>query len=106
MNVDEKDEDEGEDGLNLALPAKVPWRPRRCDFNKEAAAMKLLLPPLIATFYPLSRTLGANSSPRPLLTQGLQKDSSKTATSFLFLGHLIEPRTKAGKAYSVVPIFI
>ena len=45
MNVDEKDEDEGEDGLNLALPAKVPWRPRRCDFNKEAAAMKLLLPP-------------------------------------------------------------
>ena len=102
MNVDEEDEDEGEDGLNLALPAKVPWRPRRCDFNKEAAAMKLLLPPLIATFYPLSKTLGANSSPRPLLTQGLQK----TATSFLFLGHFLEPRTKAGKAYSVVPIFI
>ena len=41
MNVDEEDEDEGEDGLNLALPAKVRWRPRRCDCNKEAAAMKL-----------------------------------------------------------------
>ena len=100
MNVDEKDEDEGEDGLNLALPAKVPWRPRRCDFNKEAAAMKLLLPPLIATFYPLSRTPAATSHSR------FAKDRSKTATSFLFLGHLIEPRTKAGKAYSVVPIFI
>ena len=86
MNVDEKDEDEGEDGLNLALPAKVPWRPRRCDFNKEAAAMKLLLPPLIATFYPLSRTPGANSSPRPLLTQGLQKTAASKQHLFYFLG--------------------
>ena len=86
MNVDEEDEDEGEDGLNLALPAKVPWRPRRCDFNKEAAAMKLLLPPLIATFYPLSRTLGANSSPRPLLTQGLQKTGARQLHLFYFLG--------------------
>ena len=86
MNVDEKDEDEGEDGLNLALPAKVPWRPRRCDFNKEAAAMKLLLPPLIATFYPLSRTPGANSSPRPLLTQGLQKTGARQLHLFYFLG--------------------
>ena len=86
MNVDEKDEDEGEDGLNLALPAKVPWRPRRCDFNKEAAAMKLLLPPLIATFYPLSRTPGANSSPRPLLTQGLQKTAARQLHLFYFLG--------------------
>ena len=86
MNVDEEDEDEGEDGLNLALPAKVPWRPRRCDFNKEAAAMKLLLPPLIATFYPLSRTLGANSSPRPLLTQGLQKTAARQLHLFYFLG--------------------
>ena len=86
MNVDEEDEDEGEDGLNLALPAKVPWRPRRCDFNKEAAAMKLLLPPLIATFYPLSRTLGANSSPRPLLTQGLQKTAARQLHLLYFLG--------------------
>ena len=86
MNVDEEDEDEGEDGLNLALPAKVPWRPRRCDFNKEAAAMKLLLPPLIATFYPLSRTPGANSSPRPLLTQGLQKTAARQLHLFYFLG--------------------
>ena len=86
MNVDEEDEDEGEDGLNLALPAKVPWRPRRCDFNKEAAAMKLLLPPLIATFYPLSRTLGANSSPRPLLTQVLQKTAARQLHLFYFLG--------------------
>ena len=86
MNVDEKDEDEGEDGLNLALPAKVPWRPRRCDFNKEAAAMKLLLPPLIATFYPLSRTPGANSYPRPLLTQGLQKTGARQLHLFYFLG--------------------
>ena len=86
MNVDEEDEDEGEDGLNLALPAKVPWRPRRCVFNKEAAAMKLLLPPLIATFYPLSRTLGANSSPRPLLTQVLQKTAARQLHLFYFLG--------------------
>ena len=86
MNVDEEDEDEGEDGLNLALPAKVPWRPRRCDFNKEAAAMKLLLPPLIATFYPLSRTLGANSSPRPLLGQDLQKTTARQQHLFYFLG--------------------
>ena len=85
MKEDEEDEDEGEDGLNLALPAKVPWRPRRCDFNKEAAAMKLLLPPLIATFYSLIRTLGANSSPRPLLTQGLQKTAAKQLHLFYFL---------------------
>ena len=86
MKEDEEDEDEGEDGLNLALPAKVPWRPRRCDFNKEAAAMKLLLPPLIATFYPLSRTPGANSSPRPLLTQVLQKTAARQLHLFYFLG--------------------
>ena len=106
MNVDEEDEDEGEDGLNLALPAKVPWRPRRCDFNKEAAAMKLLLPPPDRHFLSTEQNARCQFFSKTTSHSRFAKDSSKTATSFLFLGHLIEPRTKAGKAYSVVPIFI